>query len=66
MTKITRRDVLAGLSAFAAMPAWSKGAWPERPITLVHGFPPGGPVDVLARNPCRAASANRSASPSRR
>ena len=49
MTKITRRAILAGLSAFAVMPAWSKGAWPERPITLVHGFPPGGPVDVLAR-----------------
>ena len=49
MTKITRRAVLAGLSACAAMPARAKGAWPERPITLIHGFPPGGPVDVLSR-----------------
>jgi tripartite-type tricarboxylate transporter receptor subunit TctC len=46
---ITRRAALAGLSAFAVTPALSKGAWPERSITLVHGFPPGGPVDVLAR-----------------
>ena len=46
MTEITRRAVLAGLSACAAMPAFAKGTWPERPIVLVHGFPPGGPVDV--------------------
>lgn len=49
MTKVTRRAVLAGLSAFTAMPALAKGDWPERPIMLVHGFPPGGPVDVLSR-----------------
>jgi tripartite-type tricarboxylate transporter receptor subunit TctC len=49
MTKITRRVVLAGLSAIAFTPALSKGAWPDRPVTLMHGFPPGGPVDVLAR-----------------
>jgi tripartite-type tricarboxylate transporter receptor subunit TctC len=49
MTKITRRAVLAGLSACAAMPTLAKGAWPEQPITLVHGFPAGGPVDVLSR-----------------
>jgi tripartite-type tricarboxylate transporter receptor subunit TctC len=49
MTKITRRAILAGLSACAAMPALAKDVWPERPITLVHGFPPGGPVDVLSR-----------------
>ena len=49
MTKLTRRTVVAGLSAFAAMPAWAEAGWPSRPITLVHGFPPGGPVDTLAR-----------------
>jgi len=49
MIKITRRTVLVvGLSAYA-MPAIAKGVWPDRPITLVHGFPPGGPVDVLSR-----------------
>jgi len=49
MSKITRRTVLAGLSACLAAPAFAKGAWPDRTITLMHGFPPGGPVDVLAR-----------------
>lgn len=49
MTKFTRRAVLAGASAFAAMPALAKGTWPERAITLIHGFPPGGPVDTLSR-----------------
>jgi tripartite-type tricarboxylate transporter receptor subunit TctC len=49
MSKITRRTILAGLSACAVMPAIAKGAWPEGPITLIHGFPPGGPVDLLSR-----------------
>jgi tripartite-type tricarboxylate transporter receptor subunit TctC len=49
MTKLTRRTVVAGLSAFAVMPAWAETGWPSRPITLVHGFPAGGPVDTLSR-----------------
>jgi tripartite-type tricarboxylate transporter receptor subunit TctC len=49
MIELTRRTMLAGLSAFAAMPARSEAAWPNRAITLMHGFPPGGPVDTLAR-----------------
>ena len=49
MTNLHRRTVLAGLSAFAVMPARSEAAWPNRPIVLVHGFPPGGPVDTLSR-----------------
>jgi tripartite-type tricarboxylate transporter receptor subunit TctC len=49
MPRITRRAAIAGLSCFAVMPALAKDAWPERSITLIHGFPPGGPVDVLAR-----------------
>jgi tripartite-type tricarboxylate transporter receptor subunit TctC len=49
MAKFTRRSLLVGLSACAAVPALAKGLWPDRPITLIHGFPPGGPVDVLSR-----------------
>jgi tripartite-type tricarboxylate transporter receptor subunit TctC len=49
MARLTRRTVLAGLSVLAAMPARGETAWPSRPITLLVGFPPGGPVDVLAR-----------------
>ena len=48
MSHLSRRAVLAGLSAFATMPAFAKD-WPERPITLMHGFPAGGPADTLSR-----------------
>jgi tripartite-type tricarboxylate transporter receptor subunit TctC len=50
MTKLTRRTMLAGLSAAAALrPDRAFAAWPERSITLVHGLAPGGGVDVTAR-----------------
>ncbi len=49
MTNISRRSVVAGLSAVAIMPARAEAAWPSRPIALVHGFPAGGPVDTLSR-----------------
>lgn len=49
MTNITRRTALMGLAAFVARPAVANQVWPERPITLVHGFPPGGPVDTASR-----------------
>ncbi|HEX5211555.1 MAG TPA: tripartite tricarboxylate transporter substrate binding protein [Pseudolabrys sp.] len=48
MTRISRRTVLAGLAAFG-LPMSAKAAWPERPIVLIHGFGPGGGVDVTAR-----------------
>jgi tripartite-type tricarboxylate transporter receptor subunit TctC len=49
MTDLTRRMLLAGLSSFAAIPARSDTAWPNRSIILVHGFPAGGPVDTVSR-----------------
>jgi tripartite-type tricarboxylate transporter receptor subunit TctC len=49
MHKITRRHVVAGLSAFAVSSVCAETVWPSRAITLVHGFPPGGPVDTLSR-----------------
>jgi tripartite-type tricarboxylate transporter receptor subunit TctC len=49
MAHSTRRGFLGGLAALAATPALAKPNWPERAITLVHGFPPGGPVDTAAR-----------------
>ena len=50
MAAITRRAMLAGLSAIAALrPDRALAAWPERNITLMHGLAPGGGVDVSAR-----------------
>jgi tripartite-type tricarboxylate transporter receptor subunit TctC len=50
MIEFTRRQALVGLGTFAAMPpALAETPWPTRPISLVHGFPPGGPVDVVSR-----------------
>jgi tripartite-type tricarboxylate transporter receptor subunit TctC len=47
--KPTRRDVLAGGVASLLAPQAANAAWPDRAITLVHGFAPGGNADVLAR-----------------
>jgi tripartite-type tricarboxylate transporter receptor subunit TctC len=58
MVALTRRAVLAGLSATGAMsgampavaqPGGGAGNWPNRPITMVHGLPPGGSVDGIVR-----------------
>lgn len=44
-----RRSLLAFAAAAAAGNAWSQSSWPERPISLVLGFAPGGPNDLVAR-----------------
>jgi tripartite-type tricarboxylate transporter receptor subunit TctC len=46
---LSRRAVMAGLSAAAFAHGTAAGAWPERPITLVHGFGAGGNADVISR-----------------
>lgn len=45
--RLSRRLLLGGMGALAASPAFA--AYPERPITLLHGFAPGGSADTLAR-----------------
>ena len=49
MIRLTRRTMLASLSALVAIPARSDAAWPNRPISLVHGFAAGGATDTVAR-----------------
>src|SRR6188474_1417574 len=50
---MTRRNFLYLAAGAAALPALSRFAsaqtYPTRPITLVHGFAPGGGVDTTAR-----------------
>src|SRR5262245_47722819 len=46
---LSRRAAIAGLGAAALAPGAAAGAWPERPITLVHGFGVGGNADVISR-----------------
>jgi tripartite-type tricarboxylate transporter receptor subunit TctC len=46
----TRRTILAStLAAALARPAFSQGAFPDRPVRLVIGYPPGGGVDTVGR-----------------
>ena len=50
MAALTRRSMLTGLSALAALrPERALAAWPERSISLLHGLAPGGGVDITAR-----------------
>jgi tripartite-type tricarboxylate transporter receptor subunit TctC len=48
-SQISRRAVVAGLSAMTMGQAWAQPARPEGTITIAHGFTPGGNVDLTAR-----------------
>src|SRR6267154_6315898 len=48
LTMLSRRAVIGGLSA-SLISIHARAAWPERPITLLHGFAPGGGADITAR-----------------
>jgi tripartite-type tricarboxylate transporter receptor subunit TctC len=52
---IDRRSVLAGLAALAASSAHA-AEWPEKTVTWVLPFPPGGPSDSFARLLAKAVS----------
>ena len=47
-TALAWTGVALALASRAAA-AQSSAAWPAKPVRIIHGFPPGGPVDVLAR-----------------
>lgn len=47
--KLSRRTVIGSLAGLAAGNAYAAADWPSRTITIIHGFPAGGPSDVVAR-----------------
>ena len=46
--RLTRRAVVSGIAGLAASSAYAAD-WPSRTITIVAGFPAGGPTDFIAR-----------------
>ena len=49
MNSITRRSALTAALATLATSAWPQTDWPNKPVLLLLGFPPGGPNDLVAR-----------------
>ena len=41
--------LIAGAAMLAALPVQAQGSFPDKLITFVVPFPPGGPTDAMAR-----------------
>ena len=48
MKKLLMTALIAAM-AIAQAPVLAQGAWPEKPITMIVPFPPGGVADTVAR-----------------
>ena len=49
MHPLSRRTVLGASLAGLTSPLFAQAEWPTRQLSLVVGFPPGGPNDLVAR-----------------
>jgi tripartite-type tricarboxylate transporter receptor subunit TctC len=49
MAALTRRALTSGLVGLAVTSARAAAEWPARTIVILHGFPPSGPSDIVAR-----------------
>ena len=49
MHLLSRRTVLGASLAGLTSPLFAQAEWPTRQLTIVVGFPPGGPNDLVAR-----------------
>lgn len=48
--------IAAAVAACVALPAAAAGAYPDRPVRLIVGFPPGGAADILGRTAAQQLS----------
>jgi tripartite-type tricarboxylate transporter receptor subunit TctC len=53
---LNRRDVMLAGAAMLSTPALAQSQWPNRPVKVLVGFPPGGSNDVMARVMCEYLS----------
>jgi tripartite-type tricarboxylate transporter receptor subunit TctC len=47
--RLLTRSMLPLLLAAAGLPAAAQGLWPDKPLTMIVPFPPGGVADTVAR-----------------
>jgi tripartite-type tricarboxylate transporter receptor subunit TctC len=47
--KLNRRQAFLGMASAAVLTTPALAAWPDRPVTILHGFAAGGNADVVAR-----------------